>query len=199
MRGQRYWRCCAWSRRWRRSSGRLTTRTAMLRSGRRIVSRTTRQGVSRFGGQAGPRPQTLCPRQVKTTQAGPGSEDYLHPPCNSVPANSRADGACAAHRTSGSGHAVGGVAPPSRHYACAIKGQGRSGSGWPTTKQPAALSSMIELSASHWTAWRLARTSRNAYHAVSRSGYASWSSSLNRRRRLCPGWPAPACARRVHW
>ena len=30
-------------------------------------------------------------------------------------------------------------------------------------KQLAALSSMIELSASHWTARRLARTSRNAY------------------------------------
>jgi hypothetical protein len=29
----------------------------------------------------GPRPQTLCPHQVKTTQAGPGSEGYLHPPC----------------------------------------------------------------------------------------------------------------------
>jgi hypothetical protein len=29
----------------------------------------------------GPRPQTLCPYQVKTPQAGPGSEDYLHPPC----------------------------------------------------------------------------------------------------------------------
>ena len=29
----------------------------------------------------GPRPQTLRPHQVKTPQAGPRSEDYLHPPC----------------------------------------------------------------------------------------------------------------------
>jgi hypothetical protein len=29
----------------------------------------------------GPRPQTLRPHHVKTPQAGPRSEDYLHPPC----------------------------------------------------------------------------------------------------------------------
>ena len=37
---------------------------------------------SRFGGvRPGPRPQILRPHQVKTPQAGPRSEDYLHPPC----------------------------------------------------------------------------------------------------------------------
>ena len=45
---------------------------------------------------------------------------------------------------------------------------------------------MSELLASHWTARRLARTSRNAYHAGSRSGYSSWSSSPNRRKAPFP-------------
>ncbi len=50
---------------------------------------------------------------------------------------------------------------------------------------------MRELSASHCTARRLARVSRNAYHAGSRSGYSSWSSSLNRRKAPLP-WIARA-------
>lgn len=45
---------------------------------------------------------------------------------------------------------------------------------------------MSELSASHCTARRLARASRKAYHTGSRSGYSSWSSSLNRRKAPLP-------------
>ena len=54
---------------------------------------------------------------------------------------------------------------------------------------------MSELSASHCTARRLARVSRKAYQAGSRSGCSSWSSSLNRRKAPLPwiarGQPAP--------
>src|ERR1035438_9588594 len=39
-----------------------------------------------------------------------------------------------------------------------------------------------KLPMSHWTARRLARVSRKTYHAGSRSGCSSWSSSLNRGR-----------------
>src|SRR6266516_3924106 len=39
--------------------------------GRQIVSKDSPSGVSRFGGQAGPRPPTLRPRRVKTGEAGP--------------------------------------------------------------------------------------------------------------------------------
>jgi hypothetical protein len=42
--------------------------------GRRIVRRTARTGVSRFGGQAGPRLPTLRPNHRKTAQAEPGPE-----------------------------------------------------------------------------------------------------------------------------
>src|SRR6266496_3201020 len=76
----------------------------------------------------------------------------------------------------------------------ASKAQGRSGSGWLARKWPAASASMSELSASHWTARRLARTSRNAYHAGSRSGYSSWSSPLKRRKAPLP-WMARASLR----
>jgi hypothetical protein len=51
-----------------------------LGPGRRIVSRTTRQGVSRFGGQAG----TQAPRPYARTTAKPrrpGRKHYPHPPC----------------------------------------------------------------------------------------------------------------------
>lgn len=53
---------------------------------------------------------------------------------------------------------------------------------------------MSELSASHCTARRLARVSRNVYQAGSRSGYSSWSSSLNRRKAPLPwiAWASPA-------
>jgi hypothetical protein len=45
--------------------------------GRRIVSRTAREGVSRFGGQAGLR----LPNLRETAEAGPGRKLYPHPPC----------------------------------------------------------------------------------------------------------------------
>jgi hypothetical protein len=50
---------------------------------------------------------------------------------------------------------------------------------------------MRELSESHCTARRLARASWKACHAGSRSGYSSWSSSLNRRKAPLP-WIARA-------
>ena len=56
-----------------------------------------------------------------------------------------------------------------------MEAQGRSGSGWPVRKRSAASSSMSELSASHWTARRVARASRKAYHVGSRPGCSSWS------------------------
>jgi hypothetical protein len=74
------------------------------------------------------------------------------------------------------------------------QGQGRAGSGWPEKKLPAEPSSMSELSASHCTARRLARVSRKAYQAGSRSGCSSQGSSLNRRKAPLP-WMARASLR----
>ena len=53
---------------------------------------------------------------------------------------------------------------------------------------------MSELAASHCTARRLARVSRKAYQAGSRSGCSSWSSFLNRRKAPLP-WIARASLR----
>jgi hypothetical protein len=86
--------------------------------------------------------------------------------------------------TAGPGSAAAPALPLIGKAECSRRireAHGRSGSGWPARKRSAAASSMSELSASHWTARRMARVSRKAYHAGSRSGCSSWSTSLNRR------------------
>ena len=77
----------------------------------------------------------------------------------------------------GSVHSAGakGVQP-------GIRGSGQIGIWVAGQEALAASSSMSELPVGHRTARRLARTSRNACHAGSRSGYLSWSSSLKRRK-----------------
>jgi hypothetical protein len=54
--------------------------------GRRIVRRTAPRGVSRFGGQAGPRLPAIRPNHRKTTEAGPGPEAL---PTSSLPTMSQ--------------------------------------------------------------------------------------------------------------
>jgi hypothetical protein len=52
-----------------------------LGPGRRIVSRTAREGISRFGGQAGTQASDPTPAPGQNPASRPRSEDYLHPPC----------------------------------------------------------------------------------------------------------------------
>jgi hypothetical protein len=67
---------------------------------------------------------------------------------------------------------------------------GRTRSGWSAMKVAAASRSISELSASQSIARRCARMSRKACYAVSRCGYSSCSSVLNRRKA-----PLPSIAR----